>query len=142
MADVMNPTTKGQKSVSKRCDCSNKSLAARTEAPNKTGMDMRKEKRALSALERPKNMPAAIVEPERLTPGNKAQVCARPIMRAILKVMPTVGDTFLPIHSAAKSKSAVPIKKYRVALASEKKLSRWSLKSNPITTAGMVAITI
>ena len=56
-------------------------------APNIIGVASKKEKRAASFLDNPKNNAAAMVIPERDTPGIIANACAKPIISVIFMVM-------------------------------------------------------
>src|SRR5438105_647184 len=87
-----------------------KSKPATHEAAIMTGIDIKKEKRAASIRLKPHAMPAAIVEPERLTPGKRAKPWAKPITSASF-LLGVCFFKFLLSFSAPNKKAAVSIRK-------------------------------
>ena len=72
-----------------------KSLSWKTAAPKIAGIDKMKLNLAANSLSNPANNPAAIVVPERESPGNIANACPHPIIRASLMV--TFLTSILPL---------------------------------------------
>ena len=56
--------------------------------PRMTGMTMMNEKLATSSLLLPSSSPVAMVDPDRERPGSVAAACARPMTKALPKVIP------------------------------------------------------
>ena len=64
-----------------------KSLSWKTAAPKIAGIDKMKLNLAANSLSNPANNPAAIVVPERESPGKIANACPHPMISASLRVM-------------------------------------------------------
>ena len=90
-----------------------KSLSWKTAAPKIAGIDKMKLNFAANSLSNPANNPAAIVVPERESPGNTANACPHPMIRASLMV--TFLTSILPLFILWDAYKRQPVTKSRNA---------------------------
>ncbi len=106
VAAIAGPTRSGDRLVGSTC------LISHTAAPRMAGTAISKLKPTAQVRDSPKASAAAIVSPLRLTPGNGANIWARPIKRASSQVVSA--GPFVPVpplSHAVSSKTAAVIKK-------------------------------
>ena len=88
-ANVMMPILSNELVVSGVC--SNNSVSA----PVITGIASKKENRDASLREKPSNLPAAMVMPDRDTPGRSANICNKPTPKPLRNSGMSVRTHFL-----------------------------------------------
>ena len=111
-------------------------------APNIIGVANKKEKRAASFPDNPKNNAAAMVMPERDTPGIIAMACAIPIKMADFKVMEFIWRFFSPVVSEMNKIMLAAISAMETKIGFLNIVSALPSRKYPASAPGIVAIKI
>jgi hypothetical protein len=106
------------------------------------GVAMRNEKRAADSRFRPANRPAEIEIPDRLTPGISASAWAKPSPSAFGNVRSISSRRLGPQWSASHMIAAPTTSISATSPTSRNRSAMMSLRSTPMTNAGIVATAI